>query len=112
MVTETEKDVVALKAGQATVVETLASITITNKETVKELQALRLSQWPPFLYVLTVAGIGATLMTVALTGLRFVNGAQIAEATKVLEYRVVKIEELLKENTKVTVQWKTSTEAK
>src|SRR4030095_1496580 len=100
---ETEKDVVSLKAATATIVETLAAIAVTNKETVKELQSLRMSQWPPFLYVLTVAGIGATLMTAALTGLRFINGAQIAEATKVLESRLQIVESLLKDNTRVTI---------
>lgn len=87
-----ETDVTLLKQVQLTQTELLAGISANQKETVKALEALRLSQWPPFLYVLSVAGIGATLMTAGLTGIRYVNAAQIAEATRVLEYRVRVIE--------------------
>lgn len=87
-----ELDVAVLKSVQLTQTELLAGISANQKETVKALEALRLSQWPPFLYVLTVAGIGAALMTSVLAGMRYLNGAQIAEATKVSEYRLGQIE--------------------
>lgn len=87
-----ETDVAVLKSVQLTQTELLAGIAANQKDTVKALEALRLSQWPPFLYVLSVAGIGATLMTAGLGGMRYLNAAQIAEATRVLEYRVRVIE--------------------
>lgn len=87
-VSAVETDIAVLKAAQHTQAELLAGIAANQKETVHALEALRLSQWPPFLYVLTVAGIGATLMSSALVGVRWVNASQISEATRVLEYRL------------------------
>jgi hypothetical protein len=87
-----ETDIAILKNVQLTQTELLAGIAANQKETVAALETLRLSQWPPFLYILTVAGIGATLMTAALGGMRYVTSWQIADATRVLEYRVKLIE--------------------
>lgn len=87
-----ETDIEVLKTTAQTTTELLAGIAINQKETVQALEALRLSQWPPFLYVLTVAAVGATLMTTALAGMRYLNGAQISEATLLLNYRMSQLE--------------------
>lgn len=88
-----ETEIQVIKADAQTTANLLAGIAINQKETVDALNALRLSQYPPFQDIMKVFAMGVALMGSALTAYFFLTDSRVREATRVLDYRVGRIEQ-------------------
>lgn len=62
--------------------------------------------------MLVIASLIIVLVGGIVSGATYLVNAQLQASSAVREYRLTELENLVKENTKVTIQWKTTTEAK
>lgn len=88
-----ESDIRVIQADAQTTATLLAGIARSQKETVDALNTLRLGQYPPFQDIMKVFALGVALMGSALTAYFWLTDSRVREATRVLDYRVGRIEQ-------------------
>ncbi len=100
-----ETDIRVLQTDAVTTAKLLNGIAENQKETVRALEALRLSQYPPFSDVMKMAGIVTALVASALTMFFYLVDNRINEKTLLVGYRVEQIEKQVV----TTMAWKNTT---
>jgi hypothetical protein len=92
-ITAAESDIRVIRADAQTTANVLDGIAINQRETVNALNALKEGQYPPFEYVLKVFALGVALLGSVLAASFWLMDSRIREATRVLDYRVGRIEQ-------------------
>lgn len=99
-VAQTRTDLAISKIGDA--VDALTKITVKSEE----------EKNTAFKRVLVIISLVMIIVGGIVSGASYLINAQLAASAAVREYRLTELENLVKENIKVTIQWKTTTEAK
>lgn len=88
-----EQDIAVMQSNARTSAGLLEAISRNQTEALKSLEAVKAAQYPPFYLVLQMLTLGAALMGSTLAAYFFLTDGRIREATRLLEYRMGRIEQ-------------------